>query len=241
MQQIESLDYGNIYHVYNSAVQGNELFRDRHDYERFLSECDRYIDVVAETYAWCLMGNHFHLMIRVLAEKDIKPFSKLNDNHQLKSFLPAPGLLNRPLSKQPPSDPSGDDGVAADGVAADGVGSRKPKPSTQFSHLFNSYAQYYNTRYHRRGTLFQRPFKRKLVDDEDYLKQLVIYIHCNPVHHGFVGHPEKYPWSSYHGFITDIPSKIRKGKVLDWFGGESGFIQAHLSKQEIKNLEEWLE
>jgi len=62
-------------------------------------------------------------------------------------------------------------------------------PSQQFSKLFNSYAQAFNKRYSRHGNLFERPFKRKLIDNELYLKQVIMYIHNNPVHHRFCDHP----------------------------------------------------
>jgi hypothetical protein len=48
--------------------------------------------------------------------------------------------------------------------------------SSQFSKLFNAYAQSINKRYNFRGSLFERPFKRKLIDDENYLKQVILYI-----------------------------------------------------------------
>jgi putative transposase len=241
MQQIESLDFGNYYHIYNSGIQGSDLFRDQDDYERFLAEYDRYIEPVAETYAWCLMGNHFHVLVRILDEKDIKPFKDLTILNQLKS---AGGRL---LPLLPLSGPLATDRVVSPtpSVVENPDGSlwnqRKPKPSTQFSHLFNSYAQYFNKKYHRHGILFERRFKRKLVDDIEYLKRLILYIHNNPVHHGFVEHPIEYPWSSYQTCVSITSTKLQREKVVGWFDSEANFKQLHNGKMEIKKLEEWLE
>ncbi len=51
--------------------------------------------------------------------------------------------------------------------------------------------------YQRKGVLFEKGFRRKIVDDPEYLKNLMDYIHNNPVKHGFADHPGDYPWSSY--------------------------------------------
>ncbi len=78
-----------------------------------------------------------------------------------------------------------------------------PNPTSHFSHLFNSYTKYFNRFHGRHGALFERPFKRKQIDSDEYLKQAVIYIHNNPVHHSFVSHPIDYPWSSYLTCVSD--------------------------------------
>lgn len=56
-------------------------------------------------------------------------------------------------------------------------------PHQCFSNLFNAYAKAINKRYNRHSSLFQRAFKCKMVEDEIYLKRLILYIHHNPVHH----------------------------------------------------------
>ncbi len=37
--------------------------------------------------------------------------------------------------------------------------------------------------------LFERPFRRKRIENEEHLRTAVVYIHNNPVHHGFCKHP----------------------------------------------------
>lgn len=70
------------------------------------------------------------------------------------------------------------------------------EPSKQLSHLFNAYAQAVNKKYGRTGSLFERPFERKRIDSEKYLKQLILYIHKNPITHNVVKNIEDYSWSS---------------------------------------------
>jgi len=174
------------------------LFRETADFERFSADYERYMDVVARTLAWCLMGNHFHFIITILKEEDILPFSELPPGNRLKSS-PTPSVVENPdggkitsLRFLPLSGSS-----TTDRVGTIPFNLRKPKPSTQLSHLFNSYAQYYNKKYQRKGVLFEKGFRRKIVDDPEYLKNLMDYIHNNPVKHGFADHPGDYPWSSY--------------------------------------------
>lgn len=240
MQQIESLDFGNFYHIYNQGVQGGDLFRDSSDYERFLAEYERYIDVVAETYAWCLMGNHFHVLIRVKEEKDILPFRKLTVMHQLKSAVHFNIPPSEPLATDGVLQPSFTPSVVENPDGGKSWDQRKPKPSNQFSHLFNSHAQYFNKKYCRHGNLFERPFKRKLVDDIEYLKQLILYIHNNPVHHGFCSHTLEYPWTSYLSMVKLKPDKKQHKEVVGWFDGEANFKTMHDGKPEITEIEKWL-
>ena len=53
------------YHIYNHANGNDNLFIDEDNYRWFLKQFDRYISPLAETYAYCLMPNHFHFFIRL--------------------------------------------------------------------------------------------------------------------------------------------------------------------------------
>jgi putative transposase len=68
-------------------------------------------------------------------------------------------------------------------------------------HLAFRYTRYINRQQRRVGHLFQGRFKSILVDDELYLKELVRYIHLNPVRSGIVIHPDKYLWSSHRAYM----------------------------------------
>ena len=67
------------------------------------------------------------------------------------------------------------------------------------------YARYINWKHKRIGHLFQGRFKAVLVDDTRYLKELVRYIHLNPVRAGLVKTPEEYKWSSHNTYLADYP------------------------------------
>jgi REP element-mobilizing transposase RayT len=54
-----------FYHIYNHANGNENLFRKDENYLFFLKKFSLYINPVADTYAYCLMPNHFHFLIRV--------------------------------------------------------------------------------------------------------------------------------------------------------------------------------
>jgi hypothetical protein len=78
MQTLEKLEHGKFYHIYNHGVGGRDLFREAPNYAHFLSQYDKYISTIAETYAWCLMPNHFHLLVRIKEDEKIGFYKKLN-------------------------------------------------------------------------------------------------------------------------------------------------------------------
>ncbi|WP_068546620.1 transposase [Thalassotalea crassostreae] len=63
--------------------------------------------------------------------------------------------------------------------------------------LGRDYAQYFNFKYNRTGTLWEGRFNSCLVDSESYLLQLYKYIEHNPVRAGMVSNAADYSWSSY--------------------------------------------
>ena len=73
------LEYGYFYHIYNRGINGCNLFHENENYEHFLLLYDKYIWPVAETYAWVLMKNHFHLLVKIktVQELNLQGFENL--------------------------------------------------------------------------------------------------------------------------------------------------------------------
>lgn len=63
MQNIESLQEGKVYHINNRGMSA-ELFFESDNYDYFMKLYGNHIDPIADTYAWCLMKNHFHFLVR---------------------------------------------------------------------------------------------------------------------------------------------------------------------------------
>lgn len=198
MQTFEKLEHGKFYHIYNHGVGGRDLFRDANNHEHFLTLYDKYISPVADTYAWCLMKNHFHLLVRIKEEAEV-----------VASFTP--DRVRNPV--------------------------RGNITTLQFSKLFNSYAQAYNKYHETRGALFERPFRRKHIDTMDYRLRVVVYVHCNPVQHGFCKHPIEYPWSSYLTCKSDKATKLKRDEVMAWFGGKEEYEAWHKRKIDMNGMD----
>ena len=67
----EPLEFGKYYHIYNRGNNGIDVFLDNGNYEYFLKLYHQYIHPIAKTYAWCLMKNHFHLLVYIRDKKEI--------------------------------------------------------------------------------------------------------------------------------------------------------------------------
>lgn len=237
MTNLPPLNPGSYYHIYNRANGSENLFREEANYLRFLELYDKYISPVADTFAWVLMPNHFHVLAWIkegMYYKYSKEDFSNKQTRQVFQTLSGMMMLNGKPSVTNLSASAGPDGVNPNGR-------KKANPTSHFSHLFNAYAKYVNDKYDRHGSLFQRPFKRKPIDDENYLQQVVLYIHNNPVHHGFVSYPEDYFWSSYHTFISPKPTKLRREIALEWFDDVRNFKEVHRSRFDHAPLEAWLE
>jgi len=181
-----TLEPGRMYHIWTHANGEENLFRLDENYTFFLDKYSYYISPMADTFAYCLMPNHLHLMLRVKGEEDLANIKDLTGFENLSGLV-----------------------------------------SKQFSNLFNSYTKSYNKVFERRGSLFERPFKRKEIKTDSYFATLIAYIHYNPVHHGFTKRPEEWPYSSWHAYLQDQPTKIRRDEADEWFGSRPEFFRVH--------------
>lgn len=59
-----------IYHIINRGANRQEIFHDDDDKIKFLDTLKRYkIRTAMKVYAWCLMGNHVHLLVKEGSEE----------------------------------------------------------------------------------------------------------------------------------------------------------------------------
>ena len=56
---------GHLYHIYNQGNNHQRIFFEQENYLFFLKKLKLYVMPYADILAWCLMPNHFHLMVRV--------------------------------------------------------------------------------------------------------------------------------------------------------------------------------
>lgn len=108
--------------------------------------------------------------------------------------------------------------------------------SKQFSNLFSSYTQAFNKQQNRMGSLFIKNFKRKEVNSENYLYELIHYIHYNPVEAGLTKELSGWKHSSYPTIISSKYTFLKRQEVIQLYGDVDNFIYAH---SKPSDLEEW--
>ncbi|WP_417942641.1 transposase [Flavobacterium sp. RS13.1] len=169
---------GQYYHVYNRGNNGENIFVEEKNYNYFLEKLKKYILPIADVYAYCLLKNHFHIVLR------IKDKITLPEKFKEKIHLP-------------------------------------------FSNLFNSYSKSINKAYDRTGSLFQEHLQRNRIENENYLKQLIVYVHLNPVKHKFSKDFQSYKHSSWRSYLSSKPSNIDRQFILEMFDDLENFIFSH--------------
>lgn len=77
MEVKEPLAFGCYYHIYNRGNNSAPIFFETENYYHFLRLYAKYIHPIADTYAWCLLKNHFHFLIKVkeVNEIDVTKFT----------------------------------------------------------------------------------------------------------------------------------------------------------------------
>jgi len=78
---------GHYYHVYNRGVEKRKLFSNEGNYQFLLRKLKEYFPGTALTMiAYCLMPNHYHLLIRVEEDGALSPFIQRVFNSYVQAF-----------------------------------------------------------------------------------------------------------------------------------------------------------
>ena len=183
-----NMEEDKYYHIFNRGNNRENIFKEQENYFYFLKQYEKYLSSVVDTYAYCLMPNHFHFLVRI------------------KNQLPMTSKVSKTFEV---------------------MGRRLTPVEKAFKDFFISYAKSINKRYSRTGSLFQYKFKRKPIDDEQYLKRVVLYIHQNPVAAGFCEQPYQWEFSSYNTILGDFTTMLKRDELIDFFDDKENFKYCH--------------
>ena len=89
MSKPTPLQYGRYYHIYNRGNNRENIFIEERNYPYFLKLYAKYVEPVADTYAYCLLRNHFHLLVRVKTEEEQETLRVLNPSQQFGNLFNA--------------------------------------------------------------------------------------------------------------------------------------------------------
>ncbi len=216
-----------LYHVLNRGVEKRDLFMDDQDRARFVHDLYEFNDEaparnvpyhyqsnimglrnpiigrekIVDIHGWCLMKNHYHLLVSERMEGGLTKFTrKIN------------------------------------------VG----------------YANYFNGKYERSGTLFQGRTKKKHIDSDAYFLHILNYIHLNPLDllkdakdwrerritnaSDAMTHLQKYRWSSYLDYAgtKNFPSILTKTLFQGVFGDVEKATEKYLKSIELESVRPFL-
>jgi putative transposase len=166
-----------VYHVVSrTALDGFVLGDIEKD---FLLNLIRRLSRVyfSEVLGFCLMGNHFHLLVRM------HPGEDQTDEEIKRRFSLYYGKEVEIREGQIPH-----------------LREKWASLSEYVKEIKQGFSRYYNRRHNRRGFFWSERFKSLIVDNGETLINCLAYIDLNPVRAGIVDKPEIYRWCSlgYH-------------------------------------------
>lgn len=68
---IPSLSYGAFYHIYNRGNNREDIFFQERNYAYFMQLWWKHTCPIAETWAYCLLQNHFHCVVFIKNREDL--------------------------------------------------------------------------------------------------------------------------------------------------------------------------
>ena len=193
---------GSFYHIVSKSIDGILLFRTPPDFAVFKERFCKFNDIIFEIWSYCLLNNHSHFIVKTRSADECSALIHEQDEEAITLAMNDPGneLLFGSVAER------------------------------QMNSFLASYANYYNNRYDRQGGIFQKPFKRLLVVDENHLQQAIIYVHANPQKHGLTDDFSQYSYSSYNEILSGGETIVAAEKVTGFFGSPALFRDLHLQQ-----------
>ena len=205
----------NIYHIYNQGNNRQKIFFCRAHYLFFLKKIRQHILPYTDILAWCLMPNHFHLMVQVIPAIHPLTWSErmnlttpsnaihtLTPSERMNPAMPSELLLNQLLIQN-------------------------------IATMLRSYTRAINKEQNHTGSLFRSKTKAECITkmngvtpsfyntaygtiikthdiEKEYPKRCFDYIHNNPVQAGVVEKATDWEFSSARDY-----QGLRNGKMIN--------------------------
>ncbi len=192
MAQARIFNDDGVYHLVSRVVNREKIFGHREKeffVDRMLAYA-RFCEV--RLMAWCVMGNHFHILCRVERVPELTD-EQLIERLRLISRLRSANLLKKELERlRTNGDTEGVERLRGRYLA------RMGDVSVFMKELKQCFSLWYNRRVGRRGTLWEERFKSVAVEKcERALTTVAAYIELNPLRASLVEDPKDYRHSSY--------------------------------------------
>ena len=170
-------DEKTVYHVMSRSALGGYPFGDA-EKDELVKILNRFKKLYfTEILGFCIMGNHFHLLVRMFPE------SYFTDEQIKDRYVKFYG-----------------DGHEFSELKIPDYRLKWASLSEFVKEIKQSFSRFYNKRHNRRGTLWGERFKSLIVEDGETLINCLAYIDLNPIRAAIAERPEDYRWCSlgYH-------------------------------------------
>jgi len=188
-------DGDGFYHCMSRVVDKRFIFNEveKNYFRKWMRKLEKFCGVEVVTY--CLMSNHFHLLVRV-PDRESLPALTPETLLELLPLLYSETQILGIRQEIERARASGNDRWIRQ--ILERYESRRGDLSVFLKELKQRFTQWYNRREGRRGTLWEDRFKSVLVEgSEEALLTMAAYIDLNPVRAGMVSDPKDYPWCGY--------------------------------------------
>lgn len=198
-------EQGHIYHIYNQGNNRQTIFFEREHYLFFLRKIKEFVCPYADVIAWCLMPNHFHLMVEVKE-------TTISANTTSGGATQSQQRTHRMTQSQPMSEQNLNMAIAI---------------------MLRSYTRAINKQQNRSGSLFRPKTKAECISktegitpsfyntqygtiinthnsETEYPQVCFDYIHQNPVRARIVRNVEDWEFSSYRDYAG-----MRNGTLIN--------------------------
>lgn len=191
---------GATLHVYNRTNNKELLFRRVRDRLYFMDLFRKIILPFIDPFAWTLIPNHFHFVVRTKEKNAIIEYlSNLPEENLIKTEIEfLKGKIDVP-----------------------------ELVLFEFRRMMQAYTAAFNKWYGRKGNLFHRSLKRVKIRSDKQFRRAIIYVHKNSEKHGLVDDFREYEWSSWHELSGPERIFLNRKDVYEKFGSKKGFLCAH--------------
>ncbi len=172
-----------IYHVMSRTALDGYPLKD-HENEYLLGLIKKLSNLYfIEVLGFCLMGNHFHLLLRVFPEKN---FMDDEIRERVKEYYNGEKSTSGPHLEK--------------------FRSKLGNLSEFMKEVKQEFTRRFNKENQRKGFFWGQRYKSLIVENGDTLMNCLAYIDLNPVRAGIVDRPEDYRWNTL-GYLIQTNNK----------------------------------
>ena len=189
------------YHCVSRVVDRRKVFwpEEKREFVRFMRFYERVSCV--RVVAYCVMSNHFHVLVETPARPAVLP----TEEELLKHIRGCYGKITAEILGEELRQYRSRGLDATAQKVMDGWFARMWDVSAFMKTLKQRFAQWFNKRHQRRGTLWEDRYHSTIVQGESVaLAMVAAYIDLNPVRAGLVKDPKDYQWSGYAAALAGV-------------------------------------